>query len=70
VGLAPDPTDALYYCFSTIREIFFGSEIRSSAYLWHLLLYCSRHTGADKISLILGLKDQAALQSLVSAFLG
>lgn len=42
----------------------------SSAYLWHLLLYCSRHTGADRISLISELKAQAACQNLDLLFLG
>lgn len=64
------PTDALYDCISTTGEMVFGSELSLSAYLWHLLLYCSRHTGADRIPLISELKAQAACQNLLSAFLG
>lgn len=63
-------TDGLYNCFSTTGEMFFGSEISLSAYLWHLLLYCSRHTGVDRIPLISEVKAQAACQNVLSAFLG
>lgn len=69
VGLAPNPTDALYCYLGTIREML-GSEIRSSAGLWDWLLRCAGRAGADSISLVWGLKDQAVLQALVSAFLG
>lgn len=70
MGLAPNPTDALYYYFSAVREMIWGSEIRSSANLRGWLLNCSRRGGADNISLVWRLKDQAVLQALVSAFLG
>lgn len=69
-GISSKCTDARYNYFSTTGEMCFGSEISSSAYLWHLLLYCSRHTGADTISLLSELKAQAACQNLYLLFLG